>query len=463
MKEKIPAIAIYDIGKTNKKLHVFNQDYELVYEKIENLPETFDDDGFPCEDLAALTGFIKNSFKQLLLMEQFDIHAVNFSAYGASLVYVDDEGLPIGTLYNYLKPFPLDLQERFYSENGGRENFSLETASPVLGSLNSGLQLYRTKIEHPEILKKMQWALHLPGYLSFVFSGRASSEITSIGCHTGLWDFTKNEYHGWLAKEGLQDKLPPIIHASETVSLDHIQVGTGLHDSSAALIPYLMGISDPFLLVSTGTWCISLQPFNNVPLSAEELKNDCLSYLSFQGKPVKASRIFSGHEHDEQVKLISKYFQQPSDHYKNVRFNIAMVKQMIKHDKSVSKSFDPVYDSNDLQQSQFRHRDLNDFKDFSEAYHRLLFDLAILQQQSSQWVLNGAEVNDIYVDGGFSNNEIFMQLLAFVFRGKKLYAAALPQSSSLGAAMVIHTSWNKKPINNNLLRLRYYPFPEELL
>ena len=47
MKEKIPAIAIYDIGKTNKKLHVFNQDYELVYERIENLPETVDEDGFP--------------------------------------------------------------------------------------------------------------------------------------------------------------------------------------------------------------------------------------------------------------------------------------------------------------------------------------------------------------------------------------------------------------------------------
>ena len=462
MKEKIPAIAIYDIGKTNKKLHVFNQDYELVYERIENLPETVDEDGFPCEDLAALTGFIKSSFQQLLLMEQFDIHAVNFSAYGASLVYVDEDGIPIGALQNYLKPFPVDLQERFYKENGGREIFSRETASPVLGSLNSGLQLYRTKYEHPEVVKKLRWALHLPGYLSFVFTGNACSEITSIGCHTGLWDFTKNEYHAWLTNEGLLDKLAPIVRASETISVDHIHVGTGLHDSSAALIPYLMGIPEPFLLISTGTWCISLQPFNNVPLSAEELKNDCLCYLSFQGNPVKASRIFSGHEHDEQVKLLSNYFQQPSDHYKNIQFDKDLARQVIKLNLG-SPSFNPFHNSNELQQSPFRHRALKDFKDFSEAYHQLLFDLAVLQQQSSQWVLNGAEVNDIYIDGGFSNNEIFMQLLAYVFRGKKVYAAALPQSSSLGAAMVIHSAWNSNKINNNLLRLKYYPFPEELL
>ena len=128
-----------------------------------------------------------------------------------------------------------------------------------------------------------------------------------------------------------------------------------------------------------------------------------------------------------------------------------------------SPSFNPVHNSNELQQSRFRHRPFKDFKDFSEAYHQLLFDLAMLQQQSSQWVLNGADVNDIYVDGGFSNNEIFMQLLAYVFRGKKVYAAALPQSSSLGAAMVIHSAWNSNKINNNLLRLKYYPFPEELL
>ena len=41
---------------------------------------------------------------------------------------------------------------------------------------------------------------------------------------------------------------------------DTIAVGAGLHDSSAALIPYLSAFREPFILLSPGTWCISLNP-----------------------------------------------------------------------------------------------------------------------------------------------------------------------------------------------------------
>ena len=50
------------------------------------------------------------------------------------------------------------------------------------------------------------------------------------------------------------------------------KVGIGLHDSSAALIPYLVNFSMPFVLISTGTWCISMNPFSKTALTAEELQ-----------------------------------------------------------------------------------------------------------------------------------------------------------------------------------------------
>ena len=78
-----------------------------------------------------------------------------------------------------------------------------------------------------------------------------------------------------------------------------------MHDSSAALIPYLACFDEPFLLISTGTWCISLNPFNHEPLTAEELQQDCLCYLSYEGKPVKAARYFGGNEHEQTVKKIA--------------------------------------------------------------------------------------------------------------------------------------------------------------
>ncbi len=81
-----------------------------------------------------------------------------------------------------------------------------------------------------------------------------------------------------------------------------------MHDSSAALIPYLIAFDDPFVLVSTGTWCISMNPFNHTALTENELKNDCLCYLAYNGAPVKSSRLFAGNEHEQQVIRLAAYF-----------------------------------------------------------------------------------------------------------------------------------------------------------
>ena len=44
------------------------------------------------------------------------------------------------------------IKKQFYDTYGGEEEFSFRTASPVLGSLNSGMQLYRIKYEKPDVV-----------------------------------------------------------------------------------------------------------------------------------------------------------------------------------------------------------------------------------------------------------------------------------------------------------------------
>ncbi len=56
----IPVIAIFDVGKTNKKLFLFDEQYNVVYEEKKQLNETTDEDGFPCEDVHQLTQWIPN-------------------------------------------------------------------------------------------------------------------------------------------------------------------------------------------------------------------------------------------------------------------------------------------------------------------------------------------------------------------------------------------------------------------
>jgi sugar (pentulose or hexulose) kinase len=257
--------------------------------------------------------------------ERFDIRAVNFSAYGASFVYLDENAVPILPLYNYLKPYPENLKRKFYDQYEGEVEFSKKTASPVLGSLNSGMQLYKIKYEKPEVFSRIKYALHLPQYLSSILTKRFYSEITSIGCHTNLWDFTTRGYHEWVVNEGLREKLPPTLKSNVCVNTQYkdktICIGVGLHDSSSALIPYLINCKEPFVLVSTGTWCISLNPFNNSKLNRHELGKDCLCYLSYQGLPVKASRLFAGYEHEQQARRLAECYNIPVEQLTATEYN----------------------------------------------------------------------------------------------------------------------------------------------
>jgi sugar (pentulose or hexulose) kinase len=416
----LPVIAIFDIGKTNKKFFLFDQQYQVVHETGTRLAETVDEDGFPTEDIEALVAWCRSCFKEAEERPQFNITAINFSAYGASLVHVDEAGEPLTPLYNYLKPYPEALQQQLYAANGGEAEFSVSTASPSLGSLNSGLQLYRLKHERPDIFARVHYSLHLPQYISSLFSGKFYSDLTSIGCHTGLWDFASNNYHQWVTKEGIDQKLAPIVPCDHTemitVNGRQLLCGPGLHDSSAALIPYLTSNPEPFLLISTGTWCISLNPFNNAPLTAAELALDCLCYLSCKGTPVKAARIFAGHRHEEEVKKLSLHFSKDTNAFKQVSFDEA----------SSNKAR--------AQPASYDETPLSNYKDFAEAYHALMHDI-ILQQQISTSLVMSEGITRIFVDGGFANNQLYMNMLAKTFPAIAILPAEVPQASALGAAL----------------------------
>lgn len=449
-----PVILIFDIGKTNKKLLLFDEKYKIVYEQSKQFEEIKDEDDFPCENIEALTNWLKESFEAIRSDKQFKIKAINFSAYGASFVYLDKDRNQILPLYNYLKPYSKKLQQQFYKKYGGESLVAKQTASPVLGNLNSGMQLYRIKYEKPEAYAQIEYALHLPQYISYVICGELTTDITSIGCHTNLWHFQNKEYHSWVKEEGLIEMFPALKDCAEIAGTvnEVVSVGTGLHDSSAALIPYLSSFQEPFILLSTGTWCISLNPFNHTLLSDYELHQDCLCYLSYKGHSVKASRLFAGFEHEQQTKRLSEYFDKPYDYFKNIKANIDLLKK-ISIRTSTSKT---IKESGMVGQSKFAKRKLSDFENYEAAYHRLIADIMEQQIHSTNIVLKGTNVKRIFVDGGFSQNPIYMHLLSEAFPDIEVYAASVPQASALGAAMVIHSYWNPKPLPSDMIDLKLY-------
>ncbi|GAB3746358.1 FGGY-family carbohydrate kinase [Spirosoma pomorum] len=457
-----PVIAVIDVGKTNKKLFLFDQQYRIVWEKSQQLPETVDEDGDACEDVGGLTQWVRGVMNEVLALPEFDVRALNFSTYGASFVYLDAEGKPVGQLYNYLKPFPESLRRQFVEQYDPAGELALQTASPLMDSLNSGLMLYRIRHDKPPVFDQIQHALHLPQYLSYLFTGEVVTDVTSIGCHTLLWDFNRQRYHDWVTTEGfdrLFGNLLPADQVAGTMLGKKVRVGGGLHDSSAALIPYLASFPEPFLLISTGTWCISLNPFNADPLTAEELENDCLCFLQYKGQPVKASRLFAGYEHEQQTKRLAAHFTVSADYYKQVCYDESLVEKLRQNEPIRWKDGAGI-----VRDSGFGERELEQFPDYETAYHQFMIDLMAAQVASVALVLtdNSTALSRIYVDGGFSHNLLYMNLLAAAFPQHTVLAASVAQATALGAALAIHSEWNPLPVPADLIMLRSYATSQSL-
>jgi sugar (pentulose or hexulose) kinase len=437
MKEIV--IAIFDIGKTNKKLILFNDGLKVVSETEQKFPEIKDDDGFECDDIELIERWIKESIIRLVHSDKYDLKAINFTTYGATLVYLDANGKRLTPVYNYLKPIDEKIPENLYKRHGGRDEFCRRTASPALGMLNSGIQPLWLKSVKPEVFVNIKYILHFPQYLSYTVTGKIFSEHTSIGCHTALWDFDNMSYHPWIEVQGLNLPQPVPIETLNEVVIDgkKLQIGIGIHDSSSSLAPYFSCSKGKFLLLSTGTWCINMNPFNTEKLTAEQLDKDCLCYLSIARQPVKSSRLFLGHLHETAVKQLTIHFNKSENYYKKVKADRQLSTFLKTKFKEKKIFFKTGPDSRELKD----YIDLYEFGTLEEAYHQLMNELCDLTVEAINLVLPANdETANIYITGGFSKNELFLNQITEAYPSKLVYTSEIANASALGAALVISGS-----------------------
>ena len=123
---------IFDIGKTTKKIIVFDNDFHVVEEQTVHFTEIIDDEGFPSEDLEAVTSWVNEVLSDYLQHPKYLVSHINFSTYGASMVHLDARGNAIKPFINYLKPFPAELKEKFLERYDNGDGICQTTASPFL-------------------------------------------------------------------------------------------------------------------------------------------------------------------------------------------------------------------------------------------------------------------------------------------------------------------------------------------
>ena len=123
-----------------------------------------------------------------------------------------------------------------------------------------------------------------------------------------------------------------------------------------------------------------MNPFNDSPLTAGELQQDCLCYMSYEGLAMKASRLFAGYEHDREVRRLADFFQCAPAAAAGVRFDRECVTAL----RATAVQ----------QTSVFGERDLKGFGSCEEAYHGLLMDIMDQQVRSTDLVLPSTNPRD---------------------------------------------------------------------
>lgn len=296
-----PNIAVIDIGKTNAKMVLVDAD-DLHEIDVRTMPNTVvDTSPYPHFDVAALWGFIEASLAEF--QTAHGIGAISVTAHGACGALIDEACGLAAPILDYEHSGP-DAVARDYDTQCPAFD---ETGSPRLpGGLNLGAQLHWQFRTMPGLFERTRWIVTYPQYWAFRLTGIASNEVTSLGCHTDLWNPHLARYSSMVETLGWTGKFAPIRRADEALGniLPEIAERTGLspgtpvycgiHDSNASLLPYILANDEPFSVISTGTWVIVMTvDGNEIKLDP---KRDTLINVSANGKKVPSARFMGGRE-----------------------------------------------------------------------------------------------------------------------------------------------------------------------
>jgi sugar (pentulose or hexulose) kinase len=431
----INVIAIVDIGKTNKKILLFNKEFDVVYRNSIKFDEISDEDGDPCDDIESIENWIQNEIKRIQGIGRYVIKAINFSTHGASLIYLDKKGERITPLYNYLKPLNLEEYNELYEEYGGKEEFSRKTASPAYGMLNTGLQILKLQKEKPDFWSNVDAILHYPQYLSYLFTKQITADFTSVGAHTATWDFDTMNYHKWILDYKIN--LPIPTNGKEAIKAningEEIAIGKGLHDSSASIIRLIeKEESKEFILLSTGTWIIAMNPFSKENLTQHQLKNNCLCFMTPEKQQIKSSMQFLGQIHEVYVKALSTHYKVDLNKHLHLELNKKLCKELMYENSRIflSAGIDKDFEAHPNLLAYYGN--------YETAYYQLIFEISKKVIQGIELISDkNSSIKDIYLSGGFNKNSIFITFLELLKNNIQIKITDYKNESALGAALMM--------------------------
>jgi sugar (pentulose or hexulose) kinase len=292
-------VAVIDIGKTNAKVALVDLDRfeEIAVRRTANA--VVDGGPYPHFDTERLWRFIRDSLAAL--NRERPVDAISVTTHGATAVLLDEAGdlaLPVLD-YEFAGP---DALADEYDE--ARPPFAETGSARLPVGLNLGAQLFWQQRSFPEHFARVATILTYAQYWSYRLTGVRTSELTSLGCHTDLWNPKAGTFSSMVEAEGWRQLFAPVRKpgdvlgsllqplAEETGLRPGTPVHCGIHDSNASLLPHLVTRRAPFSVVSTGTWVV-MMAVGGEPVELDE-RRDTLINVNALGEPVPSARFMGG-------------------------------------------------------------------------------------------------------------------------------------------------------------------------
>ena len=450
------AIVVLDIGKTNKKVVIYDDEMRRLALKFREIG-TIRVGSFDVEDLDSIFGWFLEEIREL--GRGFPIRAITVSAHGASVVCVDESGRPNLPPIAYTNEVDAGVHKRFWTEMGDAHEVQKITATAEIKPLiNVGKLLWFQKERWPEDFKRTAHVLFFPQFFSYLLSDVASADITYTGSHTFLWDYSKNDWSFVVDRLGIRNMLPKrpgLPHeglgcikaavAAETGLAANTLVTLGIHDSNSSLIPYLISQEEDFLLNSTGTWCVAMHPAESVEFAPEELGKMVFYNLSYRGDPVKSSISLEGLEYSFYSDMLMKrHGRSDWPIYDPAIYNGILQERrsfilptIVPGTGQFPDSAARVVDGDEV----FPADEMASGKRWPEIFALYQRGFALLNLSlaiQTRIALRRAGLKPgmkVFTEGGFRQNKNYLALLGALLPDNPVYVTALEEATSFGSAL----------------------------
>jgi len=434
------ATVVLDVGKSLSKLSLYDAAGSLI-DRRTRPNESVAAGPYRALDVAGIEAWLAPALA--LFARRAPVGTLIPVGHGAAAAIVRRGQLACPPM-DYESPLPDAIRAEYAAL---RDPFS-DTGSPALpDGLNLGAQLFWLSRLHAGLFAPGAQILLWPQYWAWRLCGVASSEVSSLGCHSDLWRPTAAaptrlaERCGWSAllpaRRQAGDVLGEISPewAARTGLPADTTIRCGVHDSNAALLG-ARGYTDlagrEATVLSTGTWFVAMRTPGagvTVDIGALPMTRDCLVNVDVQGQAVPSARFMGGREIELLTGPDAGRVDDPSDQ----PALLAAVAPVLSSGARVLPTFAPGCGPYARGRGQWRA------EPHEAASRRVAICLYAALVADTSLGLIGAS-GRILIEGRFAASEVFARAVASLRADTQVFALHAQHDASHGALRLVQPS-----------------------